>query len=249
MKHRKLVYILFAALIFPFTGCQKEYEDVSRITYFPTFVMEGESEVIHTLGEPYTDGAVTATEDGNPLDVGISVIGEVTGYSGTTVDVDVIDKYVITYSATNADGYDGTVIRTVYIAPPNGDLVTSIEGIYLCNVQRTPAFAVLPQYSGLKYIYIWKTDDNKFEISCALGGYYFMGRDYGYDFAFQGAIITANDIPSNNFSISQASSPGFGNVADITDFTVDAATKTISFTSTADFDNGVFHVQLEQVQY
>jgi hypothetical protein len=101
----------------------------------------------------------------------------------------------------------------------------------------------------MKYIYIWKTGDNTFELSCALGGYYFIGRDYGLDFAFQGAVITANDIPSNDFSISQATSPGFGNVADITDFVVDPNSRVISFTSTANFANGVFHVQLEQVQY
>jgi hypothetical protein len=82
-----------------------------------------------------------------------------------------------------------------------------------------------------------------------LGGYYFIGRAYGIDFAFQGAVITAHDIPSNSYTISQALAPGFGNVADISGFTVDPVNKAISFTSTADFANGVFHVQLEQVQY
>jgi len=249
MKNRKLIYILLAALIIPFSGCQKEYEDESKITYFPLFEMEGESEIIHTMGVPYTDGTVTATEEGKPLEVSVHVIGDVTGYSGTTVNVDVIDKYDITYSATNADGYVGTTTRIVYIAPPTGDLVSSLEGIYLSSIQRTPSFAVIPQYTSLKYIYIWKTEDNKFEISCALGGYYSIARNYGYDFAFQGAVITANNIPAGDITISQAASPGFGNVADITDFKVDAVNKKITFTSTADFDNGVFHVQLEQVQY
>jgi hypothetical protein len=249
MKNRKLFYILFAALIIPYSGCEKEFKDESKLTYFPTFVMEGESEVIHAKGEPYTDGAVTATEDGKPLEVSISVLGDVTGYSGTTVNSDVIDKYTINYSATNKDGYVGITERTVYIAPPTGDLVTNLEGIYLSNVQRTPTFAVIPQYSGMKYIYIWKTEDNKFEISDALGGYYFIGRDYGYGFAFQGAVVTANNIPANDFTISQAAAPDFGNVADITDFKVDAVNKTITFTSTADFGNGAFHVQLTQVQY
>ena len=249
MKHRNLVYLLFATLVLPFMGCEKEYEDLSSITYFPVFVMEGEPEIIHTIGEPYIDGTVTATEDGNPLEVRISVIGELTGYRGTTVNVDEIDKYIITYSATNADGYDGTATRTVYVAPPNEDLVTGLSGIYLSNVQRTPTFAVTPQYSDMMYVYLLKTGDNTYELSCALGGYYSIGRNYGNDFAFQGAVITAMDIPANIFTISQASSPGFGNVADVTDFTVDAVNKRITFTSTADFDNGVFHIQLEQVQY
>lgn len=248
MKYNKLIYILFAALALSFTGCEKKYEDLSKITYFPEFTVEGESEIIQQLGEPYTDGSVTATEAGNPLEVKITVTGEMTGYSGTTVNVDAFDKYVITYSATNADGFNGSVSRTVYVIPPAGDLVTSIEGLYLGNVQRTPAFAVLAQYSDLQYIYIWKTGDNTYEISHAIGGYYSIGRGYGYDFAFQGAVITATDIPSNSFSISQALAPGFGNVVDISEFTVDPINRMISFTGTADFDNGVFHVQLEQVQ-
>ena len=248
MKHRKLVYILFAALALPFIGCEKEYEDESKITYFPEFVMEGESLVILELGESYTDAPVTATEAGEPLDVSVQVTGEMSGYSGTTVDVNTVDQYTITYSATNMDGFDGSVTRTVIVAPPTGDLVTSLEGVYLGNVQRTPAFAVLPQYSNLEYIFIWKTGDNTYGISCAIGGYYSIGRDYGYDYAFQGAVITANDIPGNSFSFTQAVCPGFGNVGDIGEFTVDAANKMITFTSTADFANGVFKVQLQQVQ-
>jgi hypothetical protein len=248
MKHRKLVYILFAALALPFIGCEKEYEDESKITYFPEFVMEGESLVILELGESYTDAPVTATEAGEPLDVSVRVTGEMSGYSGTTVDVNTVDQYTITYSATNMDGFDGSVSRTVIVAPPTGDLVTSLEGMYLGNVQRTPAFAVLPQYSNLEYIYIWKTGDNTYALSCAVGGYYSIGRAYGYDYAFQGAVITANDIPGNSFSITQAMAPGFGNVADIGEFVVDAANKVISWTATADFGNGVFKVQLQQVQ-
>jgi len=249
MKPRNLIYIAMAAVTFALTSCEKTYEDLSRITYFPEFTMEGESEIIHLLGEPYVDGAVTATEEGKSLEVSTEVSGLWNGYSGSTIDVNVYDHYEIVYSATNADGFEGSVIRTVFVAPPTGDLVSSLEGVYLAQVQRTPAFTVLPQYSDMKYIYIWKTGDNTFELSCALGGYYFIGRNYGLDFAFQDAVITANDIPANDFSISQATSPGFGNVADITGFTVDPVNKVISFTSTANFANGVFHVQLEQVQY
>jgi hypothetical protein len=249
MKPRNLIYIAIAAVAFAFTGCEKTYEDLSRITYFPEFTMEGEAEIIHTLGEPYEDGAVTATEAGNALEVSMKVTGVWRGFSGSAVDVNVYDKYEIVYSAINAEGFEGQVIRTVFVAPPTGDMVSSLEGVYLAQVQRTPAFAVLPQYSNMKYIYIWRTGDNTFELSCALGGYYFIGRNYGLDFAFQDAVITVNDIPSNDFSISQATSPGFGNVADITEFTVDPVSKVISFTSTANFANGVFHIQLEQIQY
>ena len=156
MKNRKLIYILLAALIIPFSGCEKEYEDESRITYFPLFEMEGESEIIHTMGEPYTDGTVTATEDGKPLEVSIDVIGEVTGYSGTTVNVDVFDKYV-NYLFRHKCGWLCwiAITRTVYVAPPTGDLVTSLEGIYLSNVQRTPVVCCYTSvYQPEVYLYL-----------------------------------------------------------------------------------------------
>lgn len=246
---RTIFNLIALSLILVLGSCEKETENISSITYFPDFVMTGESEIIHTLGAPYTDGAVTATESGKSLEVKVSVVGEFTGYKGAVVNTNVADKYIITYAATNSDGFDGIITRTVYVAPPAGDLVTSIEGMYYGNVQRAPSFAVTAQYSNLAYIFITKTGANTYEISDALGGYYFLGRAYGYNYAAQGTVITAVDIAANNFTFTQAEIPGFGNVVDLSEFVVDAASKTISFTGTANFANGTFKVQLKQVQY
>lgn len=247
MKFNISKYILLG-LIAILVSCEKEYEEPARVTYFANFEMEGELSIIHTLDEPYTDGAVTATEDGVSLEVKTLVRGEMTGYSGAEVDVTTADKYTITYSATNSDGYDGSITRTVFVAPANGDLVNDISGFYKADVQRAPAFAKTDQYTGMQYIYIVKTGDNTYSLSDAVGGYYYIGRGYGYDYAAQGAIITANDIPGNDFSVSQAQFPVWGNTVNVSDFAVDPATSSVSFTGVGNFGNGTFRVQLYQVK-
>jgi hypothetical protein len=246
---KKILASLFILSIL-FAGCEKDIttEDVSQITYFANFTVEGESLIYHDLGTPYTDAAVTAEEDGQELPVEVSVSGEITGYSGTTVNTDVMDKYVISYSAINSDGFPAAATRTVVVGK-SGDLVNSIEGVYTSSVQRAPAFAASDQYNDMEYIFITKTGDNTYEISGAIGGYYYIGRDYGYAYAAQGAVITANSIPANDFSITQASIPGFGLDIDITNFTVDPDSKMITFTGAGDFGDGEFHVQLKQIQY
>jgi hypothetical protein len=251
---KRILYIIsiIASVSLVFTGCEKDIttEDTSRITYFANFTVEGEDVVMHPLGTAYTDGAVTAEEDGTSLDVNVTVSGETSGYTANTatIDSDVMDKYIINYTATNSDGYDGGVSRTVIVGS-SSDMVTSIEGVYYGNSQREPAFAVTAQYTDMEYIFIKKTGDNTYELTDALGGYYYIGRDYGFGYAAQGAIITANDIAANDFTITQAVFPIWGNTVDITDFSVDAATKTISFTGTGNFGNGEFHVQLKQVEF
>ena len=248
MKNINILFtIILAASIF--VSCEKEYEDPVRITYFPDFVVEGPSIIFNELGATYVDSSVTATEDGENLEVTLSVRGKMTGYSGTEVDHTTADIYSLTYSATNSDGYNGTASRTVLVNALNSDLVSGIEGIYKSSVQRGPSFTASAQYTDMVYILITKTGSNTYAISDALAGYYDIGRNYGYDYAAQGAVITANDIASNDFSISQAVFPIWGNTVDITEFKVSPANKSITFTGTGNFGNGTFHIQLTQVEF
>lgn len=245
MKLKNILFIFIAVLSVSFSSCEKEYEDEARITYFPNFVMEGEPVVYHLVGTPYTDASVTATEDSKALEVNVSVVGDMAGYKGTTVKSDVVDKYIISYSAKNSDGYEGTASREVLVGP-KGDLINSIEGIYVSDVQRGPAFVAGPPYNQMNAIFITKTGEKTYSISDAIGGYYYIGRAYGYDYAAQGAVITANNIATNDFTITKATIPGFGNVVEVTNFQVDPVSKKITFTGTGNFANGAFRVQLTQ---
>lgn len=230
-------YFMVVSSLIAFISCEDTTGDLSTITYFPDFVMVGESNMVIDLGTPYAEPGVTATEAGKNLEVIIE--GE--------VDETKPGIYNITYSAKNSDGYPGSISREVVVSPPNGDFVTSIAGLYISNVQRAPDFVVTDKYSDLKYIFIIDQGNNAYSISCAIGGYYQIGRAYGAGYEASKGIITVNDIATNNFSFTQAEITGFGEAVDMSNMTVDVANKTISLTGTAGFANGEFHVQLKQV--
>lgn len=237
----KLSGLFFILLLW---GCQEETENVSRITFFPTFDFQGEPVILHTLGAAYTDAAVTASEDGIELPVTVAVVGAGTGYKGTTVPVDVADKYTISYTAINSDGFPGSKERIVYVSPSNGDLVTGIEGLYTSTVFRNGTSGA--QYTNMKYIMITKSGNN-YEISDALGGWYELGRNLGISYRAPGMTITPLDIAANNFSFGTAVVGGFGGAVTATSLTVDAATKTLVYQ--CDWNVYKFVATLTQVQF
>ncbi|MEZ5025585.1 MAG: DUF5012 domain-containing protein [Chitinophagales bacterium] len=238
----KSLLILLVAIV-SMTGCKKDYE-ASKTTFLPEMSLIGDDVVFLHVGDTYVDAGVEATANGQALPVTTTVTGSYSG--GTTVDSNSPDIYQVTYSATNVDGFSASVSRTVIVAK-TGDLVNSIEGLYTATVGRgAPPTA---QYTDMKYVIIWNISGNTYGISDALGGYYDLGRAYGPDFAAQGAVITANDIPTNSFAFTQATIPGFGNTVDISNFAVDAGNHQITFTGTGNFASGVFNVVLNQVNF
>lgn len=244
MKKNIIVIISFLALIL--AGCgEKESANISSITYFPEFAVNGDAEYFLSVGDPFTEPGVTAQENGVDIPVTSSVVGEFFGYSGDNVPTDAADKYIISYSATNSDGYPGSVDRTVWVIE-TGDLTTSIAGLYTSTIVRNGDVGN-PQYTDLEYIMISNNGDGTYNLSDAIGGYYALGRGYGPDYAAAGLVITATDIPSNSFSFNDPIGVGaFGGNLLVTGFTVDAGSGTISFTT--DWDAGyVFEVTLTQV--
>lgn len=243
------LFIILLLVTGSLASCSEdETGNVSAITNFPTFTMNGESLVYTPQGEDWIDPGVTATEDGAELPVSVEAVGTYMRSIGPSVDTNTADIYEVFYSAENSDGFSGSTVRTVWVVPPSGDLVTSISGLYAADVQRAPSFTPGPPYDGLIYVFISKSGDNTYKISHAIGGYYDYGRGYGSGYAAKGAVITANDIPGNDFSVSQAQFPIWGNTVDVTGMQVDAATKSITFTGNGNFGNGEFRVQLTQVE-
>ncbi len=243
MKNLFIVLLVIGTVV----SCTKEDTgEVSSVTNYPIINVNGPGLVLVSQGDAYQDEGAVSTEGGSEIETTISISNGV--YQGAPgVDTNTPDKYVVTYSAINGDGFAGNALRDVWVAN-TGDLTTSIEGLYLANAQRAPAFSFLSAYTDMTYVIIWKTGANTYEISHAIGGYYDVGRGYGPGYAARGAVITANDIPGNNFSISQAVLPVWGNTVDITGFTVDPVNKEITFTGNGNFGNGAFNVQLKQVQ-
>jgi len=212
-----------------FTACtSNDTENVSTVTYFPIFTILGPNPYFVPVGTPYTDPGAIAKAGQTVIPHTSSGAGKYRG--ATTVDTSKSDEYSVTYSATNSDGFEGTGSRKV-IVWKNGDLVTSIEGLYTCTISRNGAIPSAA-YRNIKYMYIWKNTDGTYQISDACGGWYEYGRGLGVGYITPGGKINAVDIPTNSFTFpGTLTNSGFGGVQKITDLTVNAATKTVVLTS------------------
>lgn len=237
--------IVFISLVASLVSCSDDTETrgVSRVTNYPQITVLGDNPLFIAKGSQYVDPGALAMEGTNQISYTTSASGKFKG--GTNVDSGVVDEYLVTYTATNVDGFEGKATRKV-IVYENGDLINNISGIYKSTVTRNGVLTA--QYTGLKYVYIWKNPDGKYELSDGIGGYYDLGRNYGVGYAATGAKITANDIPTNNFSYSAFSVGGFGGGCTMNSMVVNPTTKKITF-NTIWSSGYTFNVSLEQVQF
>ena len=245
---KNIYYISIILLVISFSSCKEKLDsaNVSRTTYYPVMTVLGSSVQLVQMGAQFKDSGAVALANGKSIPVTTTVSGVFTPYTGTTVDVNTPNEYLITYTAVNSDGFAGTASRTVWVAK-TGDLVTSIEGLYSSTVVRNGA--VNPQYQNLQYVIIWKTGANTYQISDAIGGYYDLGRNYGPAYAATGGIITAASIPGNSFSFADALISGFGGDISFTSMSVDPVGKTISLVTSWAAIPYTFAITLSQVQF
>lgn len=227
MKKIIIATLILASGIFTACDDSSDTANVSKITNYPIITILGDETVFVPQGGTFTDPGVVAMEGSNEIETTSSAVGKYRG--ATTLDTNITDEYVVTYSATNVDGFKGSGTRKV-IVYKTGDLVTSIEGVYTCTISRngiTPSAA----YQNIEYIYIWKNADGTYEISDAFGGWYEFGRGLGINYATPGGTI-AGDIPTNTFTYpgNPLTNPGFGGTANIIDVQVNPVTKKIVLT-------------------
>lgn len=240
MKKFNILTLGLALLIF--AGCEKETTGgLSRVTNYPIFTVSGDNPLFLPLGTAYNEPGATAKEGDDFIDVETVVNGDYRG--GSTLDENVSDRYQVTYSAENKDGFTGSASRTVYVVE-TGDLVNSISGLYTSTIVRNG----VPRFSNLKYVLVWENTDGTYGMSCGIGAYYEIGTAYGLGFNAP-ASITANDISSNDFTIPtfQSAYGGWPWAMNTTDLTVDAGAKKINMTTVWDIGY-TFEVELTQVQ-
>jgi hypothetical protein len=228
MKNLKIFKILgILALVLAIASCSLEPVINSTVTNYPIMTLNGDETVFVELGSTYNDPGVIATENGAPITYTSKATGKYR--FGKTLDTNIADQYVQTYTAVNKDGFSNTISRTV-IVYKNGDLVNSIEGIYISTARRNGSLLPAAQGSSvdMEYVYIWKNTDGTYEISDAFGGWYDIGRNIGVISATQGGTITGN-IPTNNFTFpgNPLTNEQFGGVANLTSITVSPGTKQV----------------------
>lgn len=240
-------YIILLFILSVFASCE-EFEnsaEPSKITYLPIIDVEGESSIeLECDATSYVDPGASASEQGTEIELNTTVTG--TYFGGESVDGP--DVYLISYSAFNRDDIPAAEFRTVTWPECNGDLITSIAGMYSSSIVRTiTGGGPAGSYTDLAPIIIKDLGNNVYQLSDALGGWYDLGRQFGYTGAAPGMTITANNILTNDFTFGEpVIDQTFGEVVTITDFDVNAATKTITFT--ADWSAGyTFDVTLTQI--
>ncbi len=239
----KKLFIYITLVAITLIGCNNdlESEGLSRITYFPEFILEGDDFYIIDEGEDFVEPGISVLEQGTEIPFTATFRGRYTGYSGSTIGVDA-DQYNLTYNAVNKDGFAASESRTI-AAVNTGDLLTSIEGAYSADPVRINGVSYHPNL-----VMIWKTAPNVYEISCSVAGFYADGRGDGDISLARGGTITVNNLASNDFTFTSAYIENFGVDIEIKSMTVDATTKSITFVSEGNFANGKWNVTMTQIQ-
>lgn len=251
----KLSRLGMVLMLFTLISCNYDDPITSEVTDYPVFTINNPEEdpIFVEKGEAFTEPGATATVGDKPTDVTINYVGRYRKNTfKETLDTNVSDIYTTEYSAINTDGFSRTVTRQVIVAE-TGDLVNSISGLYTATVfrngvQGTPA----SNYTDIKYMLIWENPDGTYGISDAFGGWYLFARAIA-DSETPGTVIVANDIAANDFSFpGTQTNTYFGGTSEMTAMTVDAAAKTINFTTVWQADpetSYTFTVELKQVQF
>ncbi|MBN1598808.1 MAG: DUF5011 domain-containing protein [Bacteroidales bacterium] len=136
---KKIYSILIIAVVLIALGCErkKESEGISFITYYPTFEIIGDNPYLIDVNDPpaeYVDEGANVTEQGEPI--------EYTTSGADAVDVNSAGVYLVTYSATNSDGYSASATRTVVVGcEGDDDAVITVTG-NACNDYACDAVTV-----------------------------------------------------------------------------------------------------------
>ncbi|MBD0725588.1 hypothetical protein B6A10_10395 [Flavobacterium sp. L1I52] len=125
----KLKYIMkkiILTILFTFgflISCESDStSNVSKVTNYAQISLNGESLVILTQGDTYTEEGGTAMEGETEIDLNIS----------GTVNTAIPNVYKITYSAVNIDGFPATKTRTVIVLSSAPSAI-NLEGTFARN--------------------------------------------------------------------------------------------------------------------
>ena len=213
MKKNILFTMLLALIAVSVTSCgDKESEGLSRITYYPSVELLGNSYAVINLGETYEDEGCYAEQNGQ--DVSDKVV------ISSNINNNRVGAYTMRYAAYNEDGFSAVASRTVYVVDPN-----SIATVYFGESQ----IGARHYYNAP--IFITDNGDGTYQIDDLLGGFQFYGLNPGfeppYDFHAEANIVIADDN-----TVSQVGDTGSwyfgdqGTDVSLTSGTYDPVTKT-----------------------
>ncbi|BEH00365.1 BT_2262 family domain-containing protein [Bacteroides sedimenti] len=198
---KKILYSILACLLVLFTSCEKTTEDTSKITYFVTYMMNGDQTTLVPVGTTFTDPGVVAKEGEKDVTSKMTVSG--------SVNANKIGLYTITYSAVNVDGFASSTTRTVIVYDPN--VTTDISGEYKLAATSYRLRAGAKVYYSDYKVNLTKLAPGIFTVSDFFGGYYDIRAKYGSRYAMTGLVNLTTD---NRIMLLSSKVEGWGDSLD-----------------------------------
>lgn len=150
MARRSFGYVLFGTGLVMLSACsggggsspapQSQTPPPSASSNPPSISLQGENQVVHQQFAVYEDPGASATDDVDG-DVEVTVSG--------AVDVNVIDRYVLTYSASDSDGNETSSTRVV-------DVVG--ESVFPFYTETADRFALNQTYTNSVDTFVYASD-------------------------------------------------------------------------------------------
>ena len=203
--------ILMLATMFV-TSCENDStEGLTSITYYPQFTLEGGSPYFVEQGTSYSEPGMIAMEGETDRTADVDVV--ITNSAGqvvSSIDVNNIDLYTVTYSVTNEDGILGSAKREVIVYNPN---VTDISGTYTVaegTLRLNTASGAETPYSGYT-VNIEQIAPGFYYVSDYMAGFYDLYYGYGSSYAMKGYMKQNSD---NTLEIITGNVAGWGDSFD-----------------------------------
>jgi uncharacterized lipoprotein YehR (DUF1307 family) len=213
MKKNILYTMLFALVALVMTSCgDKKSEGLSRITYYPSIQLKGDSYLVWEKGVAYEEPGYVSELNGEDVTSQVTVSG--------AVDVNKSGIYTLTYTTVkNSDGFDASASRTVVVL----DSSSAIEGFYMNQAtSNRNGTDYGKNFQGL----VIDNGDGTISVDDLLGGWYCQRAGYGTKYAMSGVLGVAED---GTLTLIDSYVPGWGDGLDSFEGKFDAATSTINF--------------------
>lgn len=219
MKKIFLYGLMFCATAFGFTSCNDDNDQLTdtRVTNYILLTVNGDEVVYVDANSTYADEGCTAEAGGQDVTSKVQTINP--------VDTKNIGPYIVTYRATNEDGFSSEASRYVYVGSPLVGTVSDGSYRQTYNGDGSPKAQVA--WSG--YNIEMLTDGNGlYWVEDLMGGYYEQRAGYGSRYAMNGYLQVNADNTVD--MVGGGGVPGWGDAYD-------------------EFANGVFDPETNTISY
>ena len=213
MKKNILYTMLFALVALVMTSCgDKKSEGKSRITYYPSIELLGDSYLVWEKGVAYEEPGYKSDLNGEDVTSQVTVSG--------AVDVNKSGIYTLTYTTVkNEDGFDASASRTVVVL----DSSSKVEGFYINQATSNRNGTA---YGKNFEVLVIDNGDGTVTVDDILGGWYCQRAGYGTKYAMAATLAIAED---GTLTLIDSFVPGWADGLDSLEGTFDFATSTFNF--------------------